>query len=159
MDEKGHKKKQRKRESVELPLSKQKKHTHGDSPPLDHTTPIEPLTEEHAQLLDSVKGHLKELTQVTDSYQDFPESDTEVVSKSSTKKSKKKDEISELPSEEKSTVATKEFALEYLRLWNEEKKKWSFKKKTQFWLLQNMYRKSNVGKDLVMANFTVFLFV
>lgn len=37
-----------------------------------------------------------------------------------------------------------EVALEYLHLWNTDRKRWSFRKKTQYWLLQNMYDKRQV---------------
>ena len=53
------------------------------------------------------------------------------------------DEDGDVPSI-KSNV-TRESAFEYLRLWREEKEKWSFKKKTQYWLLQNMYDRTKVS--------------
>lgn len=37
-------------------------------------------------------------------------------------------------------------ALSYLRLWNDDKETWSFKKNIQYWLLNNMYDKKQVGK-------------
>ena len=36
-------------------------------------------------------------------------------------------------------------ALEYLRSWHADKDSWSFKKKAQYWLLQNIYKKELVG--------------
>lgn len=38
----------------------------------------------------------------------------------------------------------KSSALEYLILWDTNRCKWSFKKKTQYWLLQNMYDRQKV---------------
>lgn len=138
------KKKRKRVESVEETKPKRKKHLHGDIGSVEHTHANEPLLEEHAQLLDSVKGHLNELTLVTDSYQDLTQSTDDASESPAMKKSKKKSLASEKASEEKSTVVVKDFALEYLRLWDQEKLKWSFKKKTQWWLLQNMYRSSKV---------------
>ena len=40
---------------------------------------------------------------------------------------------------------SKDSALEYLHLWKEEREKWSFKKKTQYWLLQHMYDRTKVS--------------
>ena len=37
-----------------------------------------------------------------------------------------------------------EVALDYLHLWNTDRKLWSFRKKTQYWLLQNLYDKKQV---------------
>lgn len=37
-----------------------------------------------------------------------------------------------------------EVALEYLHLWNTDRKQWSFRKKAQYWLLQNLYDKKQV---------------
>lgn len=37
-------------------------------------------------------------------------------------------------------------AMEYLHLWEEDRTRWSFKKKVQYWLLQNMYDKHQVPK-------------
>ncbi len=130
MDDKTHKKKRKREHSM------------------SHTHSTEPLSEEHTQLLDSVGGHLNELT---DSNQDTPQTNFDTAAKSTTKSSKKKSKVSECT--EKSAVSVKECALEYLRLWDEEKRKWSFKKKTQFWLLQNMYRSSKVSKDLVFISY------
>ena len=48
------------------------------------------------------------------------------------------------PSQLQSTTG-KEAAMEYLCLWDTERSRWSFKKKTQFWLLQNMYSEDKVG--------------
>lgn len=36
-------------------------------------------------------------------------------------------------------------AMEYLHLWEEDRTRWSFKKKVQYWLLQNMYDKHQVS--------------
>ncbi len=143
MDNTTHKKK-RKRENDETSPSKQNKHTHSDKPSIKTLRPTnEPLPEEHIQLLDSVKGHLKELTQVNDSYHDLDEPMGDDVSKSEDRKKKSKQ--TEPPNEEKSIEEVKECALEYLRLWDENQKKWSFRKKPQYWLLQNMYQKSTVS--------------
>ncbi len=149
MDSTTHKKK-RKRENDEISSSKQNKHTHGDKPSIKTPRPNEPLRptneplpEEHIQLLDSVKGHIKELTQVNDSYQDLDEPMGKDVLKSEDRKKKSKQ--TESPTEEKSIEEVKECAIEYLRLWDENKKKWSFRKKPQYWLLQNMYQKSMVS--------------
>ena len=42
-------------------------------------------------------------------------------------------------------VVTKETAMEYLHSWDKNRSSWSFKKKMQYWLLQNMYEKDQVS--------------
>lgn len=44
---------------------------------------------------------------------------------------------------------SQESALEYLQLWREEREKWSFKKKIQYWLLQNMYDRTKASNKCV----------
>lgn len=39
----------------------------------------------------------------------------------------------------------KEASLQYLHLWHTDREKWCFRKKPQFWLLQNMYDKTQVS--------------
>jgi len=46
-------------------------------------------------------------------------------------------------------LAVKRVAAEYLVLWSTKRDCWSFKKKTQYWLLQNMYDKKKVGCHFV----------
>lgn len=104
----------------------------------------------HTQLLDSIGGHIKELGRVNDS---LDTSNDEPLSKTAARRLKKRHKHTEnglsiskgqCVNESPSCLASKETALEYLKLWSEERDKWSFKKKTQFWLLQNMYQKSKV---------------
>lgn len=45
-----------------------------------------------------------------------------------------------VPEDKKRTLA-----LEYLHLWTIDKGAWSFKKKSQYWLLNNMYNKAQVS--------------
>lgn len=106
----------------------------------------ETVQEEHLQMLDSVKGHLKELTQPMDSSLADPEQKEEVLSKLEARRLRKESKWTKQVSEmgPKLVVDGRDSALEYLRLWDEDKAKWTFKKKTQFWLLQNMYNKSKV---------------
>lgn len=51
------------------------------------------------------------------------------------------------PQQQPSTSSiSRESALDYLHLWSAERERWAFKKKTQYWLLQNMYDKRQVPK-------------
>lgn len=45
-----------------------------------------------------------------------------------------------VPDEERQKLA-----LLYLHTWHEERDKWSFKKKLQYWLLSNLYEKEKVN--------------
>ena len=45
-------------------------------------------------------------------------------------------------------------ALEYLYLWEGDREAWSFKKKLQFWLLNNMYDKKQVNTLIVHVVWT-----
>lgn len=84
---------------------------------------------EHAQLLDSVTGQIKKLLP-------FEEEEEEKT----TEGTKEHDSSEELEREGIDKLA----AAEYLVLWETDRRKWSFKKKTQYWLLQNMYDKKKV---------------
>ena len=126
---------------------------------------------EHQQekMLDTVSGHIHELVSkekrmTTDEAKTSKEA--EVGSGLKSKKTRKRAKLSETEnSVEESTIqgaggselpngntvaaapssVTQESALEYLCLWKEEREKWSFKKKTQYWLLQNMYDRTKVS--------------
>ena len=45
----------------------------------------------------------------------------------------------------------REAALQYLHVWEDERSSWCFKKKAQFWLLQNMYEEDQVSPVHVLA--------
>ena len=82
---------------------------------------------EHAQLLGSVTGHIKKLPLEKDG-------EPETCKKTS-----------EVDGIDKQTAGVdKQMAADYLILWDTNRRKWSFKKKTQYWLLQNMYEKQKV---------------
>ena len=110
------------------------------------------IDDSHTQLLDSIGGYIKELTRVNDSLDASNDESIEPLSKSAARRLKKRNKqthnvqpISKGQSvEESPCVASKEIGIEYLKMWSEEREKWSFKKKIQFWLLQNMYHKSKV---------------
>ena len=62
------------------------------------------------------------------------------------KKRKKKKHTSEaLEEDRESGVSDRDRALEYLRRWDRGSDGWSFRKKTQYWLLQNAYDKTKVS--------------
>ena len=62
------------------------------------------------------------------------------------KKRKKKKHTSETSEEDReSGVSDRDRALEYLRRWDRGSDGWSFRKKTQYWLLQNAYDKTKVS--------------
>ncbi len=100
-------------------------------------------TEEHSRMLGLVTGKMKELP--------LEEDNTEVSDTSlsgTTKKRKRKRSATSDAQEEqvdggKSSV-DKDGASEYLMLWDGDRDNWSFRKKTQYWLLQNMYFKDKV---------------
>lgn len=102
----------------------------------------------HTQLLNSIGGHIRELTHVNDSIRKAAQDEVEPLSKSAARRLKKRnrpvESVPSIPNTASSDADVKEAALDYLKKWSEERDKWSFKKKTQFWLLQNMYRKSKV---------------
>lgn len=48
------------------------------------------------------------------------------------------------------TGMDRETALDYLRQWDSDRSKWAFRKKSQYWLLQNACDKSQVSSSLYM---------
>lgn len=118
-----------------------------NEPHLQTDAAEETIVSSHTQLLKSIGGHIRELTHKKGTLEG---EGTEPLSKSAARRLKKRNKLENGQSrgpcveEPLSCVANKETALEYLKMWSEEREKWSFKKKTQFWLLQNMYYKSKV---------------
>lgn len=90
---------------------------------------------EHAQLLDSVTGQIKKL---------LPFEEEEEKTTEGTKEHDSSVGASEELEREDTKGIDKLAAAEYLVLWETDRRKWSFKKKTQYWLLQNMYDKKKV---------------
>ena len=152
----GQGKKQRKRsrdsDTVEEVLKRSK---HESVKVLDQSSIVGDVTKEQMLMLESVKGHIKELKQVSDSTLDsHKQHKEEPLSKSEARRLKKKQKQTEKLSrssgdgvspKDPPTPSCREAALEYLRVWDQEREGWSFKKKTQFWLLQNMYQKAMVS--------------
>ena len=159
MNEQGKKWRKRSRDSdAAEEVLKRSKHEPVDKPSvkgLDQNSIFGGVTEEQMLMLESVKGHIKELKQVSDSTLDsHRQHSEEPISKSEARRLKKKqkqtEELSKSSSDggsskETSTPSCRETALEYLRVWDQERERWSFKKKTQFWLLHNMYKKAMVS--------------
>ena len=88
--------------------------------------------QEHTHILESVTGKLARFPS-----EDFSESapdTTEEKSASGEEEGKKAD----------TNLAPKLAAAEYLLLWQHNRTQWAFRKKTQYWLLQNMYEKKQV---------------
>lgn len=88
--------------------------------------------DEHARLLESVTGLMEKM----------PLEEEEVSSVSMEQEGGGEGE------DAASTGVDKLAAAEYLGLWNGNRKKWSFKKKTQYWLLQNMYDKKKASLNV-----------
>ena len=123
----------------------------------------------HEEMLDTVSGHIQEL-EIKENDMDGDSSKARKHTKAVAQSKKKRTESSELNEnggertsfgddvgasaqmEDKTDIlssgVSQESALDYLRLWKEERERWSFKKKTQYWLLQNMYDRTKVGRPL-----------
>lgn len=124
----------------------------------------------HEEMLDTVSGHIREL-EIKERHVDGDSPKTSKQTKAGAKakrtKKKKQTEPSKLDenggegtslgddvgssaqmestTDISSSGVNQESALEYLLLWKEERERWSFKKKTQYWLLRNMYDRTKVG--------------
>lgn len=125
-------------------------------------------TDQQEEMLDTVSGHIQEL-KIKERHVDGDSSKASKQTKAGAKSKKMKKKWTEsskldesggertsfddVGSSDKventtdisSSGVSQESALEYLRLWKEERERWSFKKKTQYWLLQNMYDRTKVG--------------
>jgi hypothetical protein len=71
---------------------------------------------------------------------------TAATTKPSKKRANSSDDAAATPAQDPGDVAKVE-AVEYLRLWEEDRSNWKFKKHRQVWLLQNMFHPSSVGRD------------
>ena len=117
----------------------------------------------HEEMLDTVSGHIQEL-KIKEKDMDGEDPRTSKAGAKSKKSKKKRTDSSKLgknggegtsllgdDAQMENTTdislsgVNQESALEYLRLWKKERERWSFKKKTQYWLLQNMYDRTKVG--------------
>ena len=118
----------------------------------------------HEEMLETVSGHIQEL-KIKEKDMDGSDPRTSSKTGAKSKRSKKKQTNSsklgenggegtslgdEAQMESTTDISlsgvSQESALEYLRLWKEERERWSFKKKTQYWLLQHMYDRTKVGR-------------
>ena len=137
----------------------------------------------HEEMLDTVSGHIQEL-KIKEKDIDGGDPRTSKAGAKSKKMKKKRTESSKLgenggegtslccdgegssaqienTTDISSSGVSQESALEYLRLWKEERERWSFKKKTQYWLLQNMYDRTKVGYSttlFTLANLAQYRF-
>lgn len=119
--------------------------------------------DQQEKMLDTVSGHIQELA-MKEKEINSPSntSDKTIKTTSKLKKTKSRvtssksneetndrearNEVTESPTQEQQqSCVSQHSALEYLRHWKEENDKWSFKKKTQYWLLQNMYDRTKVS--------------
>ena len=103
--------------------------------------------------IDSVEEHSRLLGQVTGQIQRLPLEDKTEVNEAETSRKKRKrrggdyvgqERTEGLTNREESSV-DKTSASQYLELWDSDRANWSFRKKTQYWLLQNMYFKHSVS--------------
>lgn len=92
--------------------------------------------------------HTKLLTSVTGKMQRLPLYDDGQSQQREREEGEMKEQVAGVSGEEKGLESkkgvTKEAASQYLQLWNSNRDKWTFKKKTQYWLLQNMFDKKKV---------------
>ena len=123
----------------------------------------------HEEMLDTVSGHIQELKiKEKDMHGGDPRTSSEAGAKSKRLKKKRTDSSKlgktgvegtslgddaqmESTTDISLSGVSQESALEYLRLWKEERERWSFKKKTQYWLLQNMYDRTKVGYGTIVS--------
>lgn len=64
-----------------------------------------------------------------------------------TKRAKRKANSSDAGKGSTKAVLGQKEALDYLKSWHSDKESWSFKKKAQYWLLQNAYKKEMISKS------------
>lgn len=112
--------------------SKRRRRSHGKASELPENT-------EHAELLSSVTGQIQRLPL----YEESREEEEETEGRDNVGG----DDVENTgENTEEITGVDKLTAAEYLMLWDSDRDKWSFKKKTQFWLLKNMYDKKKVNQ-------------
>lgn len=144
------------------------KRVHTSNPDMDIVMNVD----QHKEMLDTVSGHIRELVTKDTHKSDVSESCKQTKARNKSKKTKTIGTKSSLREEEgeetngpchkmdvsyvqvaeedastaslRTSGVSQESALEYLRLWKEERDRWSFKKKTQYWLIQNMYDRTKV---------------
>ena len=125
----------------------------------------------HEEMLGTVSGHIQELKiKEKDMHGGDPRTSSKAGAKSKRLKKKQTDSSKlgknggegtslhvgddaqmESTTDISLSGVSQESALEYLRLWKEERERWSFKKKTQYWLLQNMYDRTKVGYGTIVS--------
>lgn len=114
--------------------SKRKKHLHTKALTSEVVTENKDDLDEHTRLLSSVTGKMEHLPLQYEDGHDQVEGEKEGE--------EEEDEVTEHGtgdiSEEKKGL-DKYAAAQYLELWNSQRDKWTFRKKTQYWLLQNMF--------------------
>lgn len=114
--------------------SKKRKHFHAKGSTNEVVTMDESDIDEHTRLLSSVTGKMERLPMQEDTHEDEGE-DVEEGTKEPPASGEER---------EGTAGMDKEAAAQYLALWSTQRDKWTFRKKTQYWLLQNMYDKKMV---------------
>ena len=101
--------------------------------------------EEHSKLLGLVTGQMKRLP-LGEGVGEMEEDQVGLLKNKKKKRrlEKKREGSRDGVQKEAGGSVDKESASEYLNLWDTDRCNWSFKKKTQYWLLQNMYDKQQV---------------
>lgn len=100
--------------------------------------------QEHAQILGSVTGKMSKLPLEGEEGEGEGEKGLDTEQKGSKHDGKKVKSGGAVDEAAKESEASKLAAAEYLVLWERDRKRWAFRKKTQYWLLQNMYEKKKV---------------
>ena len=98
---------------------------------------MKPVEKEEMIVEDSDEEEKKELRKASDA-------DKERKREKMRLKRLKKQEARER-SKKKDSSESKKLAINYLHVWNSARDMWSFKKKQQYWLLNNLYDASNVS--------------
>ena len=96
--------------------------------------------DEHTKLLTSVTGKMERLPL----YEGGESEDKEGGEEEGVEEGEQAAGVSGEEEKGENKGVGKEAAAQYLQLWNSHRDKWTFKKKTQYWLLQNMLDKKKV---------------
>jgi hypothetical protein len=126
--------------------SKRRKHSYTRTPTAEVATMDEEDLDEHTRLLSSVTGKMERLPLLhKDGRQKGEEEEKEE------EEGKAIEPTAGVDHAESNGGVGKDAAAQYLLLWNLQRDQWTFKKKTQYWLLQNMFDKKKVSSLMESA--------
>eukprot|EP00731_Ephydatia_muelleri_P029302 Em0020g946a len=130
---------------------KRKRNLHGDQPPgerecTENEGGVPSSTEPASTTLEQLDAEKFKFNFTKQGEEEEEEGKEANTPKRAKKKKKKKTDSGMAKEDIKPALGQKE-ALEYLRSWHADKESWSFKKKAQYWLLQNAYKKEMISKS------------